>query len=424
MPSVSSCGALRGRGRTAVLLGLAGLLLMLAACTVAEAEPDVVAAQSSSTTAASSETTAPPTTAAPTTTTTTTLVAVAPADPQPDPPPPSPGQEPPEGERGVAVAAAGGMPYAAAPGAEPIGVAWEGLVFGVEEREGEWLGMRDQCDERIWAHADGLAFTPAAPPGEPGSMDFSEAVLVIDPGHGGPNVGAVGPSGLREPVVNLDIARRIRDLLASAHTIDWDTGTVYHGDQVPAAAAVWVTRTEGPPGADIDAGLTYRATLATSAGAHAFVSVHNNADPDGPFDGPGSEVFFQIADEQSRRLAGIMIEEFRRSFLSFDAAWVGDTDAGAKYRLRSDGESDYYGVLRESGVPAVIAEGAFISNPDEERLLATGAFRQAYAEAVYRALVRFITTTDPGSGYTEPYERTTPAGSGAPAQDCRIPQQP
>ena len=114
----------------------------------------------------------------------------------------------------------------------------------------------------------------------------------------------------------------------------------------------------------------------------------------------------------------------RRGFADFDVAWVGDTDAGAKYRLRADGASDYYGLLRGSGVPSVIAEGAFISNRDEEQLLGTAEFRQAYARAVYRSLVRFLTTQDEGSGFTEPYPRTLPAGSGAPGQDCVVPQQP
>ncbi len=343
---------------------------------------------------------------------------------RPDPDPPASGRAPEDGEQGIVVAALGGMPYAGVPGGEVIGIAREGLVFGVEERSGDWFGLRDQCDSRIWAASDGLAFTPRNTFGEPGRLAMEDAVVVVDPGHGGPNTGATGNSGLAEPAVNLDIARRVRDLLSVPHSIDWETGEVGAGNSVPPVKVVWVTRVEGPPGADIDSGLTYRATLATMAGAHALVSIHNNADPDGSFVGPGSEAFYQIADQQSRRLAGLIVEEFRRGFAVFDIDWVGDTDAGAKYRLRSDGIRDYYGLLRGSGVPSVIAEGAFISNPDEEDLLATPEFRQAYALAVYRALVRFLTTEDPGSGFTEPYPRTLQAGSGAPGPGCVVPQQP
>ncbi len=322
------------------------------------------------------------------------------------------------------MAALGGMPYSSEPGSPTAGVARQGLVFGVEERSGDWFGLLDQCNTRLWAFSGGLAFVPRKESGEPGRLQMDEAVVVIDPGHGGPNTGATGSAGLEEPTVNLDIARRTRDLLSEPRSIDWQTGLVLEGDTIPAVGTVWLTRVEGPPGADIDSGLHYRATLATTAGADALVSIHNNADPDGPFEGPGSEVFYQIADEASRRLAGLLVEEFRRGFAVFDVDWAADTDAGAKYRLRSDGIRDYYGLLRRSGVPSVIAEGAFISNPEEEDLLATPEFRQAYAEAVYRALVRFLTTQDPGSGFTEPYPRTLPAGSGAPAPECVVPQQP
>ena len=55
----------------------------------------------------------------------------------------------------------------------------------------------------------------------------------------------------------------------------------------------------------------------------------------------------------------------------YDADWVADDDAGVKYRLNQRG-TDYYGILRESvGVPAALAELAFLSNPAEEALLAS-----------------------------------------------------
>jgi hypothetical protein len=129
-------------------------------------------------------------------------------------------------------------------------------------------------------------------------------------------------------------------------------------------------------------------------------------------------------DPDSRRLGGLLTEEMRQSFAVFDISWSGDLDAGAKYRLQEDGETDYYGILRRALVPSVISEGAFISEGPEEALLASAEFRQAYAEAIYRALVRFITTDDPGSGYTTPYLRTTDVGSGDARPTCQIPAQP
>ena len=69
-------------------------------------------------------------------------------------------------------------------------------------------------------------------------------------------------------------------------------------------------------------------------------------------------------------------------------AWVADTDAGAKYRPANDG-GDYYGILRRTrGVPAVLSEAAFITNPPEEALLATPEVQPVEGEAIARAIVR------------------------------------
>jgi N-acetylmuramoyl-L-alanine amidase len=283
----------------------------------------------------------------------------------------------------------------------------------------------DHCDDPAWVRFDEVAFTPAHTGGlAPGSgLSFSDAVLVVDPGHGGPNIGAVGPAGWLEKEVNLDIARRTRDLLEAPHTVDWSTGEIFDGVEIPAARQVWITRPEGPSGADIEAGLTFRTTIADSLNAHALVSIHNNAAPDGPYDGPGSEVYHGIGDPASERLSGLLVEEMRRGFSAFEADWVGDDDAGAKVRVREDG-TDVYGIIRLAEVPSVIAEGVYISNESEEALLATPEFRQAYADAVYRALVRFITTDDPGSGFVQTDPFTGRLSSGAPVRECTVPPQP
>ena len=99
---------------------------------------------------------------------------------------------------------------------------------------------------------------------------------------------------------------------------------------------------------------------------------------------------------------------------------MADRDAGAKYRL-NDAGIDYYGILRrsaEANVVASLGELGFISNPSEELLLRRDDVRQAEAEAVARAIVRFLRTKDSGSGFTIPYPRTEPAGGGGGPEGC------
>ena len=379
-------------------------------------------------TAATTTTAPPPTTTTLSTTTTTTIPPVTttvPPAPAPDRPAPNPDQIRPRPFQGAAIVAVGGAELTREPEGDPYVRAHEGLLFPVVGRQSDWLALLDHCDDPAWVRFDQVAFTPARtgglPPGE--GLSFADAVIVVDPGHGGPNIGAVGPKGLAEKEVNLDIARRTRDLLETAHTVDWSTGEILEGGEIPPARRVWVTRPEGPAGADIEAGLTFRTTIADSLNAHALVSIHNNAAPDGPFDGPGSEVYHGIDDALSKRLSGLILEEMRRGFSSFEADWVGATDAGAKIRVREDG-TDVYGIIRLAEVPSVIVEGVYLSNESEEALLETPEFRQAYADAVYRGLVRFITTDDAGSGFVEVDPFTGRLSSGAPVRECTVPAQP
>jgi N-acetylmuramoyl-L-alanine amidase len=232
--------------------------------------------------------------------------------------------------------------------------------------------------------------------GEP----LSGAHVVIDPGHGGSETGAVGEGGLRESDLNLAVAGRVRAELEArgVHTTLTRTGNYR------------IT-------------LASRAEIATALGASAFVSIHHNAGPDRQQDRPGTEVYYQsTGGEASKRLGGLVYEEVFTALSAYDISWAAWDDAQVKVRLASDG-SDYYGILRRStGVPGALAELAYVTNPDEEALLATPAFQQVEAAAVARGIVRFLTTDDPGSGYVGPSRRTAPAGPGGGSDGCVDPR--
>jgi N-acetylmuramoyl-L-alanine amidase len=232
-----------------------------------------------------------------------------------------------------------------------------------------------------------------------GGTPLTGATVVLDPGHGGVETGAVGDNGVTEAAVNLAVAVLTRDLLEAA------------------GATVVLTRT-----ADYRMALGPRAEIATRLQPRAFVSIHHNGEPDGPAPRPGSETYFQIASPESRRLAGLVYEELVATFSRFDGVpWQADLDAGAKYRTNARG-GDYYGILRRSaGVPAVLSEALFLTNPAEAALLARPDVQQAEAEGMARAVARFLTTDDTGSGFVEPYPRTQPAGSGGGTQGCEDP---
>jgi len=223
--------------------------------------------------------------------------------------------------------------------------------------------------------------------------------ILIDPGHGGSESGAIGANGLPERAINLAVAKHVVDALAAA------------------GIRPLLTRT-----GDYRLTLTQRANIAHALNPRALVSVHHNGDSDGPRDGPGTEVFYQHASADSRRLAGLIYEEVVNALSQYQGvAWQADRDAGAKPRLNNSG-GDYYAMLRQPApVVSVLAELLFLSNPPEADLVARPDVQLAEGQAVARGIVRYLTTSDPGSGYVEPYQRTQPAGGGGGVSGCNDP---
>lgn len=239
-------------------------------------------------------------------------------------------------------------------------------------------------------------FTPCGRPATLTSGTFVPvATVVLDPGHGGSDPGAVSDvHRLKESTINLAVSQHAKALLEAA------------------GVTVLLTRT-----GDYDLNLTPRADIAKAVGARVFASIHHNAEPDGPWPQPGSETYYQMASADSKRLSGLVYEEIVRAMSQFDVAWVADTDAGAKYRQGNRG--DYYAMLRQPApVVSTLVELAFISNPAEEELLRRADVQKVEGEAVARGILRFLTTRDPGSGFVEPYPRQSPAGSGGGGSNC------
>jgi N-acetylmuramoyl-L-alanine amidase len=228
----------------------------------------------------------------------------------------------------------------------------------------------------------------------------TQAMVVLDPGHGGSDPGARSPSNLAESNVNLAVARYTQAALQAS------------------GVSVLLTRT-----ADYDLDLGPRAEIARDLQPLAFVSIHHNAEPDGPWPRPGSETYYQIGSPDSKRLAGLVYEEVVKALSQYRVAWVADTDAGAKYRPGQHG--DYYAMLRLPGtVVSVLAELAYISNQPEADLLARPEVQKVEGDAVARGILRYLTTSDPGSGFTVPYPRVDPPPdpNAPPPPACRDPQ--
>lgn len=210
-----------------------------------------------------------------------------------------------------------------------------------------------------------------------GGTHVSGTTVLIDPGHGGSEPGAMGPAGTRESHVNYDIAVRLQQWLA---------------DQGIAAA---LTRT-----GDYYLTLGTRADIARALQPSLMVSVHHNSAPVEPSAGPGTVVFHQHNRDESARLAALLFEELVALTSGYDVAWIGGNRSGAQYRLGPEG-TDFYGMLRNvSPIAAALTEPLYMNNAPEEQLTLDANFRQLEAEALGRGIARWLTTTDQGTGLT------------------------
>lgn len=202
-------------------------------------------------------------------------------------------------------------------------------------------------------------------------------LVAVDPGHGGKDTGAVGilPDGtdtgliprvdskgrtvIYEKDVTLDVAQRLDAWLRARGfpTLMTRTQDLAGGD-VPYTTA----------GADLRA----RTTLANNAGAELFVSIHENSLN---ARSSGTETYhFYYAGPAARALAVLIHQEvvFR----------LGLPDRGVK-------KAGFY-VLKNTVMPAVLVEGAFLSNPEEALFLARAEVRQQLADAIGTGVVRYV----------------------------------
>ena len=178
----------------------------------------------------------------------------------------------------------------------------------------------------------------------------AQPLVVLDPGHGGSDPGAVG-CGLEEDDGVLDVSLRLRALLE--------------------AAGVRVTMTRET---DTSVGLSARASLANAMNADVFVSNHSNANAGTP--ASGTETFVATAaSARSVTLATLIQDELV-------ATW-GLPDRGVKYAN--------FVVVRDTNMPAALAELAFTNRctPDAA-LLASPTARQDIAAAEARAILEWL----------------------------------
>ncbi len=251
----------------------------------------------------------------------------------------------------------------------------------------------------VEAGASGIPAPEPAPAGQhvPNSMVRALGLkinrIVIDAGHGGHDSGTLGPGGLEEKDVVLDVALRLGRLLRQR-----------------LGADVIYTRSD-----DTFIPLETRTAIANQAQADLFISIHANSSPD--TSARGVEVYYlnftssadalEVAarenassDESIHQLSDLVkkialqdkINESREFASDVDQSLYAGLDQGNPGLKDRGVKKAPFVVLIGANMPSILAEISFLTNPDDAAELSDPEYRQRIAESLYRGVARYVSS--------------------------------
>jgi N-acetylmuramoyl-L-alanine amidase len=215
--------------------------------------------------------------------------------------------------------------------------------------------------------------------------------IVIDPGHGGHDTGTIGPNGLEEKDLVLDVSRRLGKLLDSR-----------------LGAEVVYTRKD-----DTFIPLETRTSIANQEQADLFVSVHANSSRDP--DARGVETYYlnftsspqalevaarenTVSEKSIHELQDLVKKIALKEKIEESHEFASDVQQALHSGLaaKNPGIRDRgvkkapFIVLIGANMPSILAEISFVSNPGDERHLGSAEYRQRIAESLYRGISKYI----------------------------------
>jgi N-acetylmuramoyl-L-alanine amidase len=221
------------------------------------------------------------------------------------------------------------------------------------------------------------------------SLGLKISRVVIDAGHGGHDTGTIGPTGYMEKELVLDVARRLKDLIENE-----------------MGAEVVMTRTE-----DVFVPLETRTAMANDQEADLFISIHANSSKTKTV--RGVETFFlnlpsnrddleiasrenaasqktihELQDVVQKIMLSDKVDESRELARHIQNAMASRKGSGSNRGVKQAP----FVVLIGADMPSILAEIAFISNPQEEKSIKTATYRQSIAESLFNGVKSYAET--------------------------------
>ena len=228
---------------------------------------------------------------------------------------------------------------------------WEMRLVGISKRRLKYIGEGNVVKN---------SSTPRSRPRVVEEIDFSSLPtvqrdryrIVIDPGHGGPDPGAVGINGLKETDIVLDVSRKVANYLSSK-----------------GVNSIMTRRIER----NLD--LQPRVSIANKSRADAFISIHANATRKGyRKDVNGIETYYYSGSKGLKLANDIHNQILAVSYPT--------PDRGVR-------KSRFY-VIRKTLMPAVLVEVGFVTGTLDSKLLRTSEYRQKVAFAIAKGILNYL----------------------------------
>ena len=196
-------------------------------------------------------------------------------------------------------------------------------------------------------------------------LPMKNKIIIIDPGHGGIDPGAVSRTGVTEDDINLQIALKLRRLIEQsggvALMIREDDSGLYSDGR---------TRIRDKKNED----LRTRHELINSSGADIFISVHLNSFPQSQY--YGAQSFYQKGDEEGKKIAELIQNEL--------------IEVIKNENIRKAKSIDTVYILKNKKMPGALVECGFLSNSREEKLLQEDKYQDKIAWGIFMGIMRYF----------------------------------
>ncbi|API92459.1 N-acetylmuramoyl-L-alanine amidase CwlD [Virgibacillus pantothenticus] len=197
------------------------------------------------------------------------------------------------------------------------------------------------------------------------SLPLSGKTIVIDPGHGGPDGGAVGKDDTQEKDISLEVSKKVQKYLQQVGAIVYLTRETDKDLASPDVKGLSKRKSED---------IRNRLAFINKKEADFFITLHLNALPSSKW--RGAQTFYNPLKDENKHLAEMIQAELIRNLENTNRAALAINNVY---------------LLKHAEVPGALVEIGFLSNAEERELLKDSDYQQKVAASIYKGILRYIT---------------------------------